>query len=353
MARQALLDQLALENIHRRTQFQACRGQINGRQHVVEGSRRLGRRQIQVLHVQAQDARALAVTRQRLDRRTANQVFQLTHVARPVMTEQRLLRLRTQAQAAQPQAGAVLFEEVAGQQQHIATTLAQRRHRQRVNAQAVIQVGTKSSGTHLSRQVAVGGGDHPHVDAVFAIRTDPLQLPTLQHAQQLGLDRQRQLAHLVEKQAAAIGQLELAAALAHGPGKGATHMTEQLALHQRIGQRRTVDTDQRALRTWRSRVDRLSHQLLANPGLASDQHGERAVTDQANLVQQLAQRRALPDQLARLLASLLVQLGELALGLDPLRQAADALADLDRSRGQAGERIEAVQIEPTKAGWVE
>ena len=151
------------------------------------------------------------------------------------MTEQRLLRLRTQAQAAQPEAGAVLFEEVAGQQQHITTALTQRRHRQRVNAQAVIQVGTKASGAHLSRQVAVGGGDHPHVDAVFAIRTNPLQLPTLQHAQQLGLDRQRQFTHFVEKQAAAIGQLELAAALAHGPGEGAAYMAKQFALHQRIG----------------------------------------------------------------------------------------------------------------------
>ena len=100
-------------------------------------------------------------------------------------------------------------------------------------------------------------------------------------------------------------------------------------------------------------MDRLGHQLLADPGLAGDQHGQRAVTDQANLVLQLAQRRALPHQLARLLPRLFVQLGELALGLDPLRQAADALADLDRGRGQAGKGLEAVQIEPTETGRVE
>ncbi len=235
MARQALFDQLALKSVHRRAQLHTFRHRLAGLQHGLDGCARITTRQVQILHIQTENARSLAMARQRLDRRPANQVFQFTHVARPIMTEQRLLRLRTQAQAAQPEPSAVLFEEVAGQQQHIATTFAQRRHRQRVNAQAVIQVGTKASGAHLSRQVAVGGGDHPHVDAVFAIRTNPLQLPTLQHAQQLGLARQRQFTHFVEKQAAAIGQLELAAALARGPGEGAAYMAKQFALHQRIG----------------------------------------------------------------------------------------------------------------------
>ena len=100
-------------------------------------------------------------------------------------------------------------------------------------------------------------------------------------------------------------------------------------------------------------MDGLGHQLLADPGLAGDQHRQRAVTDKANFVLQLAQRRALPHQLARLLPRLLVQLGELALGLDPLRQAADSLADLDRGRRQAGEGCQALQVDLTKAGRIE
>ncbi|MND67872.1 hypothetical protein D3C80_593030 [compost metagenome] len=55
----------------------------------------------------------------------------------------------------------------------------------------MIEVGAEAPGAHFLGQVAVGGGDHPHVDVVLAVRTDPLQLAALQHAQQLGLHGQR------------------------------------------------------------------------------------------------------------------------------------------------------------------
>ncbi len=97
----------------------------------------------------------------------------------------------------------------------------------------------------------------------------------------------------------------------------------------------------------------LGHQLLADAGFAGDQHGELAVAHQANLILQLAQRRTLPHQLSRLLTCLLVQLGELALGLDALGQAADALAGLDRGGRQAGERIQAVQVDARETRRVE
>lgn len=126
MTRQALFDQLALKSVHRHAQLHAFRHRLAGRQHGLDGCARLTARQIHILHIQAENARSLAMARQRLDRRTTNQMLQLTHVAWPVMAQQRLLRLGTQPQAAQPQPRAVFFEKVAGQQQHIATTLAQR-----------------------------------------------------------------------------------------------------------------------------------------------------------------------------------------------------------------------------------
>ncbi len=165
------------------------------------------------------------------------------------MRQQRLLRLGRQAQAAQAETRAILFEEIPRQQQHVTAALTQRRHRQRVDTQAVVQIGAKTPGAYLGGEVTVGGGDHPHVDTMLAVRADPLQLPALQHAQQLGLHRQWQLADLVEEQAAAVGQLELATALVHRAGEGATHVAEQLAFHQRIGQRSAVEADQRPPRT--------------------------------------------------------------------------------------------------------
>ncbi|MNC83385.1 hypothetical protein D3C75_1373060 [compost metagenome] len=53
---------------------------------------------------------------------------------------------------------------------------------QRVNAEAVIEVGAKVARTHLGSEVAVGSGDQAHVHPVLAVRTQALQLAALQHA---------------------------------------------------------------------------------------------------------------------------------------------------------------------------
>ena len=63
-----------------------------------------------------------------------------------------------------------------------------------------------------SRSVAVGGGDHAHVDAARRRAADAQHLALLQHAQQLGLEVGADLADLVEEQRAAVGALEAAGA---------------------------------------------------------------------------------------------------------------------------------------------
>ena len=62
---------------------------------------------------------------------------------------------------------------------------------------------------------------------------DAADLALLQHAQQLRLQRERQLADLVEKQRAAVGFLEQPGLVAHRIGERAAHVTEQLGLEQR------------------------------------------------------------------------------------------------------------------------
>ena len=69
---------------------------------------------------------------------------------------------------------------------------------------------------HLGAELAVGRRDQAHVGVQRHRAADPLELAGLEHAQDLGLDRRRQLADLVEEQRAAVGQLEAARACA-GP----------------------------------------------------------------------------------------------------------------------------------------
>ena len=54
------------------------------------------------------------------------------------------------------------------------------------------------------------GADDAHVDRNFLAAADALDDALLQEAQQLGLQRMRQVADLVEHQRAAVGRLDLA-----------------------------------------------------------------------------------------------------------------------------------------------
>ncbi len=72
-----------------------------------------------------------------------------------------------------------------------------------------------------------------HVDLERLRRAEPLELPALQHPQQLRLHLERQLADLVEEERAAVGDLEAAERALDGAGEGALLVAEQLALDER------------------------------------------------------------------------------------------------------------------------
>ena len=72
----------------------------------------------------------------------------------------------------------------------------------------------------------------------------PLEFPLLQDAQQLGLQLQRDLADLIQKHRAAIGQLESPDALRDRAGEGALLMPEQFAFEQSGGNGRAIQLDE-------------------------------------------------------------------------------------------------------------
>ncbi len=143
----------------------------------------------------------------------------------------------------------------------------------------------------------MGGGDHPHVQRFDLVGAERLDLLFLQHAQQLGLQRQRQVADFVEEQRAAVGHLELAdAPLALGAGEGARCGAEQLRLDQGFRNRGDVDRDEGAVGPWRQVVDALGQQLLAGAGLAPDQHRGVQLRGAPGLALDLAGRGAGADE---------------------------------------------------------
>jgi hypothetical protein len=71
--------------------------------------------------------------------------------------------------------------------------------------EAVEQVFTELAIFDLGREVAAGSGNHPHIHADGPGAAQALKFPLLQHAQQLGLQLQRQLANLIQKNRRVMG----------------------------------------------------------------------------------------------------------------------------------------------------
>ena len=95
----------------------------------------------------------------------------------------------------------------------------------------------------------------------------------LERAQELRLQRERELADLVEEERAAARELEAADARRDRAGERAALVAEELALDERLRERRAVDVHERPLGARRGRVELARREPLAGARLAEQQHG--------------------------------------------------------------------------------
>src|SRR5215469_18118029 len=95
---------------------------------------------------------------------------------------------RIDALDAVPDARTASLREELREQRDIVGAVPQGRKRDREDAQAIVEILTEASLTHGPCEVAIGGGDHPHVDLRGVARAYTLELLLLEHAQELRLN---------------------------------------------------------------------------------------------------------------------------------------------------------------------
>ena len=117
----------------------------------------------------------------------------------------------------------------------------------------------------------MGRADDPRVDRDRLAAADPLDHALLQEAQQLHLQRQRNVANLVEEQRAAIGLLDLALGGLDCAGERPLLVSEQFAFEQVFRDRRAIDRDEFAIGAVAGIVEASRQQFLARPARA-EQH---------------------------------------------------------------------------------
>ena len=183
-------------------------------------------------------------------------------------------------------------DEAGGQQFEILLAITQRRHLQNEGFQTEEQVFAERLAPGLGFQRAIAGGDDAHVHAEFALGTHRADRAFLQHAQELGLQRQRHLADLVEKERTAVGLLEQPLVRAIGAGEGTGDMAEELAFQELGRQPGAVDGQERAAGALALGVHRPGHQFLAGAALTDHQYRPFGTGELADLVEQPAHHPA-------------------------------------------------------------
>src|SRR5262245_36880478 len=183
------------------------------------------------------------------------------------------------------------------QEEPVAIELAQRRHLQRQHREAMIEVGAEAAVPDCLAQVAVGGGDDARAREPALGLAQALELPILDHAQELRLHLEGQLADLVEEQASVLGILEIAGLRRGGPGEGAPGIAEERRLDERGRERGAVEREKRPRAARRQAMQALRDQLLAAARLALDQHREGRERELRDLAAQLLHGNARADEL--------------------------------------------------------
>src|SRR5262245_4848888 len=170
-------------------------------------------------------------------------------------------------------------EEQLDEARDLLAPLAQRRNLELHDVEPVVEVFTELTERHLALQVSIGGRDHARVDLDHRVAAHAGEAEILEHVQELGLQRQRQLCYLVQIDRAPLGVLELAGLPAMRSSEGALLVAEALGLEQAMRDRGAVDLDERALAAGRVRVDGPGDEVFPHTALAPDQDHRVGVRD--------------------------------------------------------------------------
>ena len=133
------------------------------------------------------------------------------------------------------------------QQRDVVGSGTKRWQREGEHVQPVEQILAEPARADPFGQVLVRGGNDANVDLARDILADMLVLPLLQHPQQFGLQFEGKIADLVEKDRAAVGDLEAAGPVADRACKRTAHVAEELALEHLARNGTAVDAHKRPL----------------------------------------------------------------------------------------------------------
>src|SRR5262245_21323811 len=134
------------------------------------------------------------------------------------------------------------------------------------------EIVAKPSRLNFAIEIAPRRRNDADVELDRLLTSDAHQLSSLDGAQQLGLERERQIANLIDEQRAMLRALEHSAPQPDRTGERAALVAEELGFDQARRDRRAVEDHERGGGAMALTVNRLREAFLARAGLALDDH---------------------------------------------------------------------------------
>ena len=180
---------------------------------------------------------------------TLDHVLQFTDVAGPRIRLNRIESGFCESSRRTPIVGGIAQQKTFREQSEIFRPLAQRRHDDRDDIQAIQQIFAERVLFDHVGEIAIGRGDDAHVRAPRDRVADAFVFAILDEAQQFRLQRKRHIADFIEKQSAAFGLIDATQFIFGSAGKRAFFVTEQFALEQLGRKRRAIHCHEIFFRT--------------------------------------------------------------------------------------------------------
>jgi hypothetical protein len=133
-------------------------------------------------------------------------VLELAHVSRPLVADEEIQRARREPPHRAAVARRELRQEMIGEERDVLRPLAQGRDRDVDHGDPVVEIGAEGPASHRLPEVAVRGRDEADVHPPEAAVADPAEVLELEHAQELRLKRQAELADLVDEERAGVAR---------------------------------------------------------------------------------------------------------------------------------------------------
>ncbi len=118
------------------------------------------------------------------------------------------------------------------------------------HVQAIVEVFPEGSLLNFFFEISVCGRNDTHIHFDRIVSPNLIDLPFLQHTQQLCLNTNRHFADFIQQKRASRGKFELAYSIFHCTGECAFFMAEQLGFYESLGKCGAVDFDKRTILSW-------------------------------------------------------------------------------------------------------